>query len=59
MSKQPKGTGKYSHWLNIIREENREPVCINWDQVDEWKELLHERDEVNPQNHRKCCFAHI
>ena len=39
MSAQPKLTGKYSHWLNIEpAAENENPVCINWDHVDQWRE---------------------
>ena len=36
MSAQPKSTGKYSHWMNMKPEaENENPVCINWDHVDQ------------------------
>lgn len=32
---------KYIHWVNIIAEEDKEePVCINWDYVDKWKEIF-------------------
>ena len=47
MSAQPKLTGKYSHWLNIEPEvENENPVCINWDHVDQWRELPQVTEEV-------------
>ena len=40
MTAQPKSTGKYSHWLNIEPEaKNENPVCINWDHVDQLREL--------------------
>ena len=40
ISAQPKSNGKYSHWLNIEPEgKNGNPVCINWNHVDQWREL--------------------
>ena len=40
MSTQSKSTGKYSHWLVIKPEvENKNPICINWDHVDQWRQL--------------------
>ena len=46
MSTQPKPTGKYSHWLNIKPEtKNKNPICINWNHVDQWR-LLHQITDV-------------
>ena len=50
MSSQPKSTGKYSHWLNIKPEaENKNLACINWDHVNQWRELLWVTKEVSDQ----------
>ena len=50
MSAQPKSTGKHSHWLNIEpKAENENPVCINWDHVDQWKEQPQVTEEVSDQ----------
>ena len=52
MSTQPKSTGKYSHWLNIEpKVENENPVCINWDHVDQWRELPQVIEEVSDQEY--------
>ena len=52
MSAQPKLTGKYSHQLNIEPEAgNENPVCINWDHVDQWRELPQVTEEVSDQKH--------
>ncbi|CAI9723526.1 Hypothetical predicted protein [Octopus vulgaris] len=43
MTTWPKSKGKYSHWLNIIpKEENKDPVCANWDLVKRWKGAIQE-----------------
>ena len=35
MGTQSNLTEKYSYWLNIKPEaENKNPICINWDNVD-------------------------
>ena len=45
-------TGKYRHWLNIEPElENENPVCINRDHVDQWRELLQVTEKVSDQRH--------
>ena len=53
MSEQPKLTGKYSHWLNIKPEtENENPFSINWDHVDQWRELPPQvTEKVSDQEH--------
>ena len=52
MSAQPKSTGKYSYWLNIEpKVEKENPVCMNWDHVDQWKELPQVAEEVSDQKH--------
>ena len=52
MSAQPKSTGKYSHWLNIeLEAENEKSICINWDHVDQWRELPQVTEEVSDQEH--------
>lgn len=58
MSTQTKSTGKYS-WLNIIpKKEHEDPVCINWNYVNQWSELPQVRDEVNNQNnHETMCLV--
>ena len=49
MNTQPKSTGKYNYWLNIIPEvENGDSVCLNCEQVVEWRELSQESHGVNP-----------
>ena len=41
-----------SHWLNIKPEvENENPVCINWDHVDQWRELLQVTEKQRDQKH--------
>lgn len=37
----------------IPEEENEDLVCINWDHVNQWRELLQMRDGVNNQNHQE------
>ena len=39
LSRQPKQTGQYRDWLNVHVDGHDEPICVNWDNVDEWCEL--------------------
>ena len=52
MSSQQKLTGKYRHWLNIeLEEENENPVCINRDHVDQWRERPQVTEKVSDQEY--------
>ena len=37
--------------LTKPEEENENPVCINWDHVDQWRELPQVTEEVSDQEH--------
>ena len=39
LSVQPKQTGKYKDWINVHVDGEEDPICVNWDHVDEWSEL--------------------
>ena len=36
LSYQPKQTGKYKQWINVQVENETEPKCVNWDEVEAW-----------------------
>lgn len=38
-STRPKQTGQYKDWINVHVDSQEEPVCVNWDKVDEWCDL--------------------
>ena len=39
ISRGGKATGKYARWLNIQDKETLETDCIDWDTIEEWKEV--------------------
>lgn len=39
LSSQPKKSGKYKNYLNVHVSGNSDPICVNWDVVDQWKIL--------------------
>ncbi|GAB1599998.1 hypothetical protein Ahia01_000277300 [Argonauta hians] len=40
MNTQPKLSGNYGHWRNVEpAAENESPLCVNWDEVDQWREV--------------------
>lgn len=42
MTRQPKKTGMYNHWINISKgPDPADELCVNWDRVEDW--------HVNPQ----------
>ena len=52
MNTQPELTGKYSDWLNREAEvENENPVYINWDYLDQLRELPQVTEEVSDEEH--------
>lgn len=40
---QPRANGRYKNWVNV--DEDEEPVCIKWTDVDQWRELSGESDK--------------
>lgn len=46
----PNSLRKYNNWVNFVPGEmNVEPVCINWDHVSQWQEVIQETVGVNVQ----------
>ena len=39
LSKQPKQTGSYKHWVNVHVVGQEDPICVNWDDVAVWDVL--------------------
>ena len=39
LSYQPKQTGQYRDWLNVLVDGQDAPICVNWDHVVSWSEL--------------------
>ena len=39
LSYQPKQTGQYRDWLNVLVDGQDAPICVNWDHVIAWSEL--------------------
>ena len=47
MNSQSKSIGRYSDWLNIEPEaEDENPVCINWNHVDQVPEEVSDQEHV-------------
>ena len=44
ISRGGKASGKYAKWLNVLDEDTQQTECVNWDDIEEWKDV--QTDEV-------------